>query len=252
MVAATSMHEHQHHLQIGELARATGLTVRTLHHYDAIGLLVPEERSASGRRLYSVQEVRRLYRIVGLRRLGLSLEEIVVVLDEDRDLTAAVRRHLGRVEQGLDLQRRLHRRLTRMLEVLEQEDEPGVDEFIQAIEGMTMIEKYYTPEQLDQLERRRKELGEEQIRASESEWGELIALVRAEQAAGASPTGPRMLELAGRWKGLIEQFTGGDAGIAGSLTTMYREEGVETASRGMVDPELAAYVSQALAGLRDG
>ena len=74
--------------------------------------------------------------------------------------------------------------------------------------------------------------------------------MRAEQAAGTEPTDPRMLELARKWQALIEQFTGGDEGIRQSLARMYQEEGPETASRGMVDPELMRYVGQALAALR--
>jgi MerR family transcriptional regulator, thiopeptide resistance regulator len=50
--------------------------VRTLHHYDAIGPLVPDERSQTGRRLCSQQNVGRLYQILALRRLGPSLDEI--------------------------------------------------------------------------------------------------------------------------------------------------------------------------------
>jgi DNA-binding transcriptional MerR regulator len=52
--------------KIGELARATGLTVRTLHHYDAVGLLPPSERSEAGYRLYTRTDVERLYEIVAL------------------------------------------------------------------------------------------------------------------------------------------------------------------------------------------
>ena len=54
-------------LKVGELARRTGLTVRTLHHYDAIGLLRPSERSESGYRLYGDADMRRLYRIIAMR-----------------------------------------------------------------------------------------------------------------------------------------------------------------------------------------
>lgn len=233
-------------MQIGALAKATGLTVRTLHHYDAIGLLVPEERTYSGRRLYSEQNVRRLYRIVALRRLGLSLEEVATVLDRQTDLVRAVRRHLSRVEQGLEAQRRLRSTLARMLELLEQQREPTVEDFIQAIEETTMIEKYYTPEQQEQLARRREELGEARIRQAEREWAELIAAVKAEKDAGTPHNDPRVLELARQWRQLIEQFTGGDEGIRQSLATMYREQGAKAASRGTVDPELMRYVGQAL------
>lgn len=240
------------HVQIGALAKATGVTVRALHHYDEIGLLVPDERSYSGRRLYSEPNVRRLYRIVALRQLGLSLEEIASVLDQNSDLADAIRQHLARVEETLSLQRQLRRTLSRMLEILEQGREPAFDQFIQAIEETTMIEKYYTPEQQEQLARRRAQLGEERIREAERDWGELIERITAEQAAGTDPTAPRMLEFARRWRELIEQFTGGDDSIRQSLTTMYREEGSEAASRGMVDPELVRYVGRALDALESG
>ncbi|HEV8163281.1 MAG TPA: MerR family transcriptional regulator, partial [Actinomycetota bacterium] len=69
-------------LRVGELAQATGLTVRTLHYYEEIGLLVASERSAAGHRRYGEADVARLYRICLLRRLGLSLEDIARALDD--------------------------------------------------------------------------------------------------------------------------------------------------------------------------
>lgn len=236
-------------IQIGALAQATGLTVRTLHHYDAIGLLVPDERSYSGRRLYSEANVRRLYRIVALRQLGLSLEQVAAALEESPDLLGVVRDHLARTQRAVEVQRRLQRRLSRMLELLEHEREPTVDVFLQAIEETTMIESYYTPEQQEQLARRRRDLGEEAIERAERDWAQLIDAVKSERAAGTDPASPRMLELARQWRGLIEQFTGGDEGLRRSLQTMYREEGPQTASRGMVDAELMRYVGRALAAL---
>jgi DNA-binding transcriptional MerR regulator len=236
-------------LQIGELAAAVGLTVRTLHHYDAIGLLVPAQRSHSGRRLYAPDDVRRLYRIVALRRLGLGLAEIEALLDASPDLAQAVRGHLEQVERQLELARRLRVTLTRILELLESGHDPGRDEFIDAIGVMIMSESYYTAEQQEQLAERRRALGDEGMAAAERDWAELIEAVRAEKAAGTDPSDPRMLELAGRWRALIEQFTGGDEGIRQSLAQMYREQGVQTASRGTVDPELMEYVGKALSRL---
>jgi MerR family transcriptional regulator, thiopeptide resistance regulator len=236
-------------IQIGELAAAVGLTVRTLHHYDAIGLLVPAQRSYSGRRLYSPREVRRLYRIVALRRLGLGLTEIGAMLDASPDLAEAVRGHLELLERQLELGRRLRLTLTRILELLDSGHDPGRDEFIDAIGVMVMSESYYTAEQQEQLAERRRALGEEGMAAAERAWAELIEAVRAEQAAGTDPSDRRMLELAGRWRALIEQFTGGDEGIRQSLGRMYREQGAQTASRGMVDPALMEYIGQALAEL---
>ena len=63
-------------LKVGELARRTGLTVRTLHHYDSIGLLSPSARSDSGYRLYQRDDIARLHQIQALRRFGMSLADI--------------------------------------------------------------------------------------------------------------------------------------------------------------------------------
>src|ERR1700754_4439789 len=97
---------------VGSLAEASGLTVRTLHHWDEIGLLRPAERSGAGHRRYSDADVARLYRIVALRRLGLSLEDVGAALAaEGPDLRAAVAAHLARVEAQLAAQAELRRRL---------------------------------------------------------------------------------------------------------------------------------------------
>ncbi len=88
--------------KVGELARATGLTVRALHHYDNVGLLVPSQRTSGGHRVYDAQDARRLYRILALRRLGFRLDEIASLLDEGGvSLLETVRRHLEQVEREL-------------------------------------------------------------------------------------------------------------------------------------------------------
>lgn len=68
--------------QVKEVARLTGVSVRTLHHYDAIGLLVPSARSSAGYRLYSAADLERLQQILIGKALGLSLEAIRAHLDE--------------------------------------------------------------------------------------------------------------------------------------------------------------------------
>jgi len=149
--------------KIGELARATGLTVRTLHHYDAVGLLPPSERSEAGYRLYTRADVEGLYEIVALRKLGLSLEAIRGLLRDGADPRGAARLQLERVDRQLELAGRLRARLVRILNGLESRREPSIDDLIQAIKETTMIESYYTPEQLTKLEERRRQLGDKAI-----------------------------------------------------------------------------------------
>ncbi len=110
-----------------------------------------------------------------------------------------------------------------------------------------MAERYYSPEQQQTLKQRRDALGPEGLRAAEAAWADLIADAEAERAAGTDPADPRMQAIAGRWRELIGQFTGGDPGMRESLGRMYREQGAETASRGAVSGELMEYVGKALA-----
>ncbi len=127
--------------KVGELARATGLTVRALHHYDEVGLLVPSERSSGGHRLYAEQDLVRLYRILALRRLGMRLDEIGALLDENGvSLLETVRRHVAHVERELERQQRLRERLGQLLDALERSIEPSTDQFIETLEAMTVVE----------------------------------------------------------------------------------------------------------------
>lgn len=67
---------------VGELAKLTGITVRTLHHYDELGLVQPSGRTAAGYRLYEERDVLRLQQVLLYRELGLALEQIAAVIDD--------------------------------------------------------------------------------------------------------------------------------------------------------------------------
>jgi MerR family transcriptional regulator, thiopeptide resistance regulator len=230
---------------VGDLARASGLTVRTLHHWDAIGLLVPSERTGAGHRRYTGADVQRLYRVLALRRLGLPLGEVAAVLErEGPDLRAAVQRHLARVDAELAAGARLRERLVHLLAALDRDGVPAGEELIDAIEVMTMHERYYSDEQLGQLAERREQLGPEGMEQAHKDWADLIAEVRAAMDEGVDPADPRAQALGERWEALIERFTGGDPGIRTSLKRMYEQEGAELASRGMVDADVMAYAAR--------
>lgn len=116
-------------------------------------------------------------------------------------------------------------------------------------------EQYYTPEQLEQLARRREEVGEDRIRAVEREWRELFAAFGAAMEQGRDPASEDVQALARKSSSLIEEFTGGDPGIRRSLGDMYRGEGAENvmASHGMDVPAgLWEYMGKARAALEQG
>lgn len=243
------METQERTLTVGRLAKRTGLTVRTLHHYDAIGLLPPAERTRAGYRVYGEADVARLNRIVALRQLGMSLEEIGRCLDDaSYTLPVVLRMRAERLRTEIEEQRRLCVRLERLAERLDGEAAVSVDEFLETIGALTMIEKYYTPEQLRQLERRASQVGEARIREVEAEWPELMARMRAAQRDGLDPASPEVRPLALRWRALVAEFTGGDPGIARSLGRMYESEPAARERAGL-DAALFEYAGRAVKAL---
>jgi DNA-binding transcriptional MerR regulator len=240
--------------KVGELADRTGVSVRALHYYDEIGLLVPAGRTEAGHRLYGEGEVMRLQQIASLRALGLSLDEIRQCLDaEGCSPTRVIELHVARLRERIESERRLCERLEGVARLLSargsSSGEVSVERLVETVMEVTRmsenIEKYYSPEQLEQLEHRKQELGEERIRAVEAEWLRLIEQVEAEMGVGTDPANERVQELGRRWMELVEEFTGGDASIRRSLDNLYQQEenvaGLDTAHM----RELMDYVGRA-------
>lgn len=212
-------------LKVGELARRTGLTVRTLHHYDEIGLLKPSLHTEAGYRLYTRADVARLQQVLSLRQLGFALEEISDCLDRPGFAPLdVIRLHATRLREQMELQKKLCERLEDLAEHFRTSEEVSADVFLFTIEVMTMIEKYYTPEQLAQLKARAGEVSQEEIDQAPQQWADLFTDVTAEMEAGTDPADPKAQELAKRWLALVTRFTGGDPGIYNSLRTMYEKE----------------------------
>lgn len=69
-------------MTVGDLARLAGVSVRTLHHYDEVGLLSPSERSDAGYRLYADAELERLQQVLFYKELGFSLDEIQDLMND--------------------------------------------------------------------------------------------------------------------------------------------------------------------------
>src|SRR6202045_4295563 len=90
------------HRTVGRLAELSGVTVRTLHHYDEIGLVRPSARTAAGYRAYSAGDVERLREVLAYRRLGFGLREIADLVDDPATDAVA---HLHRL-RGLLLEQR--------------------------------------------------------------------------------------------------------------------------------------------------
>ena len=176
---------------------------------------------------------------MSLRSLGFPLDAIAQALDyETFDPAQAVDDHLRRLEAQIAQEQQLVHKLHTLRGRL------GADDFLTTIEELTMRERYYTAEQLDQLEQRRQALGEDAIKDVEREWAEIFATLRKEMDKGTDPADPRLTPIGERSGELLEMFTGGDPGIQASLKRMYETEGPEKASRGMADPAVFEYLAK--------
>ncbi len=233
-------------MKVGELARRTGVSIRTLHYYDEIGLLKPSTHTDSRHRVYAAEDVQRLQQIRSLQQLGFSLGEIRACLDgNDFSFERVITLHLERVRERIEVERKLCWRLEAIRNQLQSAEEVSVDDILQTMEVMNMLEKYYSAEQLEALKKRREEVGEDRIREVEAEWPKLIAEVREAMDAGTDPSDPHVQQLAERWMGLVKEFTGGDPGIEKSLGNLYENEPEAQQKHGF-DPSMFEYINKAM------
>lgn len=213
---------------IGELATLCGVTVRTLHHYDRIGLFPAAGRTDSGHRRYSEEDVRRLYRIRALQALGLTLEQVREVLAASPDDVGAVRRLLtsqlsalqDQAEQALRLQRQIQALLDNMGGVM-----PDADQFLSILERMTMYEKYFTEEQRTELAQRRVELGPA-VDDARTTFASLVEEGLGHVSAKTPVDDPAVRDFARRWDGLGSQFHRNDETKA-AARSMWQENSPE-------------------------
>ncbi|GAA1309897.1 hypothetical protein Psi02_40910 [Planotetraspora silvatica] len=199
---------------IGEVARASGTTVRALRHYDEIGLLSPSERTASGHRRYTEFDVRRLYQVRALRSLGVSLEEIASVLADSTGGLEAMRDLLAEQLRGLEVHaaqvQQLTEQLRGLLGQIDHASMPDPDQFLTTLEMISVFETYFTTEQREQLARRRAELGSETIEAAKTEWAELVEELLRHVEEDTPVEDPRVRSLVARWDALGSRFHAGD------------------------------------------
>jgi DNA-binding transcriptional MerR regulator len=198
---------------VHEFAALAGVTVKTLHHYDRLGLLKPR-RSAAGYRLYTDRDLERLEQIVALKFIGLPLKHIKVLLERSAlplSSTLRLRREAlegqrQRLDRAIDAIRKGERDieagqgseavLKKLIEVIEMQDEANV------------MKKYFSEEAWAKC----RHLYEQ---GPSEEWRDLYRDARA--AVGEDPAGERAQSLASRYLALMRAATGGDLGVSTGL-----------------------------------
>ena len=234
-----------------QFAELAGVTVRTLHHYDRLGLLRPA-RNGSGYRVYRERDLERLEQIVALKFLGMPLRQIGDLLKRDGcDLPAALRAQ----REALEEKRRMLDRAIRAIREAESAPTPAllkkIIEEIEMQDNTNWTEKYYSPEARAKIDERRKDFTPEMQAEAQKAWSDLFADVGAAIAEGDSPEGGRAQALAARWKKLVGGFTGGDRQISEGLGKLWKDQAnwpapAQQQMKPFIKPEVWDFISKAM------
>lgn len=236
---------------VGSVAALTGLSVRTLHHYDHIGLVVPSVRTPAGYRGYTDADVERLHLVLAYRAAGLPLDEIGVLLDDPEvdELTRLQHQHTLLLERAAELQRTI-----KAVEALMDAHRSGIQLTAQEqveIFGTTAFGEEYAAEaelrwgdtdawKLSQ--RRAAQLTKQDWIDIKAEGDALLQDLAAAKRCGVRPGSSEAHALAARHRAAIERFYPCGGEMHRGLVEMYLADARFTAYYDDVEPGLAQFV----------
>lgn len=252
-------------LTVGQVAARTGVTVRTLHHYDAIGLVSPAERSSAGYRLYTDDDVARLQEVVAYRRLGFGLDDVPA---SSADRRAALERQRALVGARIAELTRLERALAAALAVAsadpdddhdhDQEEDTMTDEELCELFGAEDAEEFDDyQEEAEQRwgdtdawaesARRTKRYTKDDWARIATEQDEANALILAAMRSGEPPTSDAAMDAAEAARAVIDRwFYPVSPGMHRGLGDMYVADPRFARTYDRLAPGLAAYLRDAI------
>jgi DNA-binding transcriptional MerR regulator len=216
-------------MRIQEFAKETGVTVRTLHHYDRLGLLQPQ-RTESGYRIYGERELVRLQRITVLKFIGCSLQEIKELVDRNPDDLRSTlelqREALERRRKTLEGALKAVEKARSVLSESGQTDWQSLKQIVETIEmeqNMEWTKQYYSPEALKELEQHRAETSNA-AEQGQKDWAVLLADCEQAVKENVDPKSERAQKLATRWIDLVNAFTRGSQEVKQGLNKLYADQ----------------------------
>lgn len=241
---------------VRQVAKMAGVSVRTLHHYDHIGLLRPATRTEAGYRLYEEADLLRLQQILFFKEIDFSLADIERILDDPGfDQVEALQHHRRRLQQRSQQLAQLLKTIDKTIAKLT-EDKLMTDE--ELYEGFTpeQIERYqrevnerYDPELVRISKERLGKMNKAQWQALKTE-GETVTRLLA-QVADHSPDDPAVQQLIARHHAMIEQFYPASAELYRGLGQLYVEHDEFRAHYEQFRPGLADFMRAAMVHYAD-
>ena len=234
---------------VGELAKLTDITVRTLHHYDEIGLVQPSDRSRAGYRLYDDSDVLRLQQVLLYRELGLPLDEIAAVLDDPRhDTRASLQQHR---EALMGTRARIDAMLAALDAALSHVERRAMepDDVKKMFDGFDeeAKERWGDTDAYKESARRTKGYGKTEWDAIRREAAAIYERFAELMREGASPTDARVAGVVEAHRAHIDRwFYPCSVAMHRALGAMYVADPRFAANFDSVAPGLAAFVSAAI------
>ena len=242
-------------LTVGELAKLTGVTVRTLHHYDGLGLVVPSDRSRAGYRLYGDADVLRLQQVLIYRELGLALDDIAAVLDDPaHDTRDALRRHRevlvgkrARLDAMLTALDTALRHVESKVAMTPDDVTSMFDGFDPAQHDKEVKERWGDTASYQESARRTKRYGKAEWESIRREADALYARFAELMREGAPPSDARVRGVVAAHRAHIDRwFYPCSVDMHRGLAAMYVADPRFAANFDKVAPGLAAFVSAAI------
>jgi MerR family transcriptional regulator, thiopeptide resistance regulator len=199
--------------RVADVARLTGVSIRALHHYDALGLLVPTGRTEAGYRLYTDADLLRLQQILIGRELGFSLEEIKRSLDDPRfDQRQALVEQRRRLEEKSRALGEMLRAVDAALAVVGRDPEKGTMDMKELFNGFdpsvyeAEVEERWSGPAVDESKRRVKSYTADDWKRWKAENAALYGDAAAAMRRGVDPASPEAQALAERHRLSIDSW----------------------------------------------
>jgi len=237
---------------VSQVAKLAGLSVRALHHYDEIGLLVPSARTEAGYRLYGDQDLERLQQILFFRELAFPLEEIARILDDPGfDRRAALLMQRGLLEERATHARALIAAVDRALEALEGGTPLKSEEMFEAFDSSQyeeeVRERWGDTEAYRESAKRTKRYTKEDWAAIRAEQEGITRAFAGQMEAGTPADAEAAMEVAERHRMHIDgRFYPCPRSMHRALGEMYVEDSRFRQNYERVRPGLAEYVLDAI------
>jgi len=227
---------------VGELARLTGLTTRTLHHYETLGLLRPTQRTAAGYRLYDESHLAQLHAVLAYRYLGLPLKEIAALLAADTPpLRELLARQVAEVEERIARHQRLLEALSRCTRSLDDGSHALDEALLGIITATRLCEESLTPDEHRRIAEARSSFSTDEVEALQAETAALTKKMEAARRRGADPASAAVQVLMRRFVEIRERIAGKDTAFHDKIRRIAAQSPELLRTSG-VTPELSAYV----------